>query len=110
MGRAHSTNGAKRSAYRILVGKPEEMRPVRRPIRRWVGDNKMDLRKIEWGDMEWTDLAENSDQWRAFLNTVINFPVPLNAGKFSKSCTTGGFTRRALLHGVIYMYTTTFRP
>jgi hypothetical protein len=46
MGRAYSTNGAKRNAYRILVGKPEGIRPLDRPRRRWVDNIKIDLRDI----------------------------------------------------------------
>jgi hypothetical protein len=49
MGRACSTNAAKRNAYRILVGKPEGKRPLGRPRRRWVDNIKIDLREIEWG-------------------------------------------------------------
>jgi hypothetical protein len=60
--------GERRDAYRILVGKPEGKRPLRRPKCRWVDNNKMDLREIEWGGMDWIDLAENMDQWRALVN------------------------------------------
>jgi hypothetical protein len=67
-----STNGEKRNAYRILVGKPEGKRPLGRPGRRWVDNIKMDLRKIEWGGMDWIVLA----QWRALVNTVMNLRVP----------------------------------
>jgi hypothetical protein len=52
MGRACSTNGEKRNAYRILVGKPEGKRPPGRPRRRWVGNIKMDLREIGWDGMD----------------------------------------------------------
>jgi hypothetical protein len=48
MGRACSTNGEKRNAYRILVGKPEGNKPLGRPRRRWVNNIKMDLREIGW--------------------------------------------------------------
>jgi hypothetical protein len=48
MGRARSTNGEKRNAYRILVGKPEVKRPLGRPGSRWVNNIKMDLREIGW--------------------------------------------------------------
>jgi hypothetical protein len=59
MGRACSTNGENRNAYRIFVGKPEGKRPLGRPIRRWVGNIKMNLREIGWDGMDWTDLAQN---------------------------------------------------
>jgi hypothetical protein len=49
--------GAKRNAYRILVGKPEGNRPLGRPRRRWVDNIKMDLREIGWDGMDWIDLA-----------------------------------------------------
>jgi hypothetical protein len=76
MGRACSTNGEKRNAYGILVGRPEGKRPLGRPRRRWVGIIKMNLREIEWGGMDWIDLAEDSDQWRVLVSTVMNFWVP----------------------------------
>jgi hypothetical protein len=56
MGRACSTNGDKRNAYRILVGKPEGKRPQGRPRYRWVDNIKMDLRGIEWNDVDWINL------------------------------------------------------
>jgi hypothetical protein len=52
--------------------------------------------------VNWIDLAEDRDQWRALLNTVMNFLVPLNARKFLSSCTIGGFSRRAQLHEVSF--------
>jgi hypothetical protein len=54
--------GERRSAYRIMVGKPEGKRPLRRPRRRWEDHIKMDLREIGWGGMDWTDLAQDRDQ------------------------------------------------
>jgi hypothetical protein len=68
--------GAKRNAYRILVGMPEGKRPLGRPRRRWMNNIKMDLREIGWDDMDWIDLAQNRDQWRAFVNMVLNLLVP----------------------------------
>jgi hypothetical protein len=53
MGRACSTNGEQRNAYRILVGNPERKRPLGRPRRRWVDNIKMDLREIGWDGMGW---------------------------------------------------------
>jgi hypothetical protein len=76
MGRACSTKGAKRNAYRILVGKPEGKRPLGRPRDRWEDNIKVDLREIEWGGMHRIDLAQDRDQWRALVNTVMNFRVP----------------------------------
>jgi hypothetical protein len=53
-----------------------------------------------WGGMDWIDLAQDSGQWRALVNTAMNLRAPYNAGKFLSSCATGGFSRRAQLHGV----------
>jgi hypothetical protein len=50
--------------------------------------------------MGWIDLAEDRDQWRALVNTVMNLRGPSNVGKFLSSCVTGGFSRRAQLDGV----------
>jgi hypothetical protein len=76
MGGACSTNGEKRNAYRILVAKREGNRPLGRPRLRWEDNIKMDLREIGWGCMDWTDLAQDRDHWRALVNTVMNLRVP----------------------------------
>jgi hypothetical protein len=68
--------GEKRNACRILVGKPEGRRPLGRPRRRWVDNIKMDLREIGWDGVDWIDLAQDRDQWRALVNTVMNLPIP----------------------------------
>jgi hypothetical protein len=68
--------GAKRNAYRILVGKPGGKRPLGRPRRRWVDNIKMNLREIGWDGMDWIDLAHDRDQWRALVNKVMNLRVP----------------------------------
>jgi hypothetical protein len=68
--------GEKKYAYRILVGKPGGKRPLGRPRRRWVDNIKLDLREIEWDGMNWFDLAQDSAQWRALMNTVMNMRVP----------------------------------
>jgi hypothetical protein len=58
------------------VGKPEGKRPLRSSRSRWVDNIKMYLREIKWGSMDWIDLAQDRDQWRALVNTVMNFCVP----------------------------------
>jgi hypothetical protein len=68
--------GAKRDAYRILVGKPEGKKPLGRHRRRWEDNTSMDLREIGWGGMDWIYLAQDRDQWRALVNTVMNLRVP----------------------------------
>jgi hypothetical protein len=66
----------KKNAYRILVGKPEGKRPLGRPRRRWVDNIKIDLRGREWVGRDWIELAQDRDQWRALVNTVMNLRVP----------------------------------
>jgi hypothetical protein len=68
--------GEKRNAYWILVGMLEGKRPLRRPRRRWVNNIKMDLREMGWSGMDWIDLAQDRDQWRALVNAIINLRVP----------------------------------
>jgi hypothetical protein len=68
--------GETRNAYRILVGKPEGKRPLGIPRRRWVDNIKMDLREIGWDGVDWNELAQDRDQWRALVNTVMNPRVP----------------------------------
>jgi hypothetical protein len=61
-----------RNAYRILVGKPEGKRPQGRQRRTWMDNIRMDLREIGWDCMDWIDLAQDRDQCRALVNTVMN--------------------------------------
>jgi hypothetical protein len=68
--------GDKKNACRILVGMPEGKRPLGRPRRRWVNNIKMDLRGIGWDGMDWIDLAQDRDQWRALVTTVMDIHVP----------------------------------
>jgi hypothetical protein len=60
----------------ILVGKPEGKRPLRRPNHMWMDNIKMDLREIGWDVTDWIHLAQDRDQWRALVNTVMNLLVP----------------------------------
>jgi hypothetical protein len=64
--------GQKRNACRILVGKPEGRRPVRRPRHRWEDIIKMHLREIGWDGIDWID----QDQWRNLVNSVMNLWIP----------------------------------
>jgi hypothetical protein len=62
MDRAFVTNGEKRNAYRILVGKPEGNIPLRKPRRMWVNNIKMELREIGWDGVDWIDMAQDRDR------------------------------------------------
>jgi hypothetical protein len=69
-------NREKKNAYSISVEKPAGKRPLGRPTRRWEDNIRMGLREIGWGGMDWIDLAQDRDQWRALVNTVMNLWVP----------------------------------
>jgi hypothetical protein len=58
------------------VGTPEEKRPIGRPRGMWEDNIKMDFREIGWGGTDWIDLAQDRDQWRDFVNTVMKLRVP----------------------------------
>jgi hypothetical protein len=63
----------------------------------WVYNIKIDPREIEWDDVDWIDMAQDRDQWRDLVNTVMNLRVPKNAWKFLSGCTIGSFSGRAQL-------------
>jgi hypothetical protein len=65
-----------RGVYNILVGRPEGMRPLGRPRRRWEDNIKVNLGEIGFGDVDWIHLAQDRDRWRALVNTVMNLRVP----------------------------------
>jgi hypothetical protein len=75
MGGACITYGGQERAYRILVGKPEGKRSLGRPRPRWEDNIKMDLLEVGCGGMDWTDLAQDTDKWRALVNAVMNLRV-----------------------------------
>jgi hypothetical protein len=79
--------GEKMNAYRILVGTPEGKRPLGRPRRRWVDNIKKDLIEIEWDGADWMDIAQDRNQWRALVKTVMNLRCSINCW--------GGLSRRA---------------
>jgi hypothetical protein len=64
-----------RNVYTVLMGKPEGKRLLGKPSRRWEGGIRMDLRETGWGSVDWIQLAQNRDRWRALANTVINLRV-----------------------------------
>jgi hypothetical protein len=60
----------------VAVGKPEGKRPVGRTRCRWEDNIKMNLQEAGCGDMDWIELAQDRDRWRAIVNAVINLRVP----------------------------------
>jgi hypothetical protein len=65
----------------------------------WVDNIKIDLREIEWGGMDWIDMDQDRDLWRAVVNTVMNRQVPVNIGKYLSSCRSGCFSKWIQFHG-----------
>jgi len=68
--------GDRRGIYRVLVGKPEGKRPFRRPRRRWEDNITLDLQEVGCRGIDWIELAEDRDRWRARVNAVMNLRVP----------------------------------
>jgi len=68
--------GERRGVCRVLMGKPEGNRPLGRSRNRWKYYIKMDLQEVGCGVMDWIELAQDWDRWRALVNAVMNFWVP----------------------------------
>jgi hypothetical protein len=67
--------GEKRGTHRILVGRPAGTRPLGRPRRRWEDNTKIDLQDVGWS-MDWIELTQDRDRWRALVDAVMNIRVP----------------------------------
>ena len=65
-----------RGVYRVLVVKPQGKRPLGRPMRGWEDNINMDLDVVECWGMDWIELAQDRDRWRALVNAVMNLRVP----------------------------------
>jgi len=68
--------GEGRGVYRVWVGKPEVNRPLGRPRCSWEDNIKMDLQEVEYGRMDWNDMAQDRDRWRALVTAVMNLQIP----------------------------------
>ena len=68
--------GERRGVYMVLVGKPEGKRPLGRLRRRWEDNIKMDLQEVRCVGMDWIELAQDRDRWRALVNAAMNVRVP----------------------------------
>jgi hypothetical protein len=67
--------GERRGVYSAVVGKHKGKRPLRRPRRRWEDNIKVEFQEVGFRDMDWIELAQNRDKWRALVNAVMNFRI-----------------------------------
>jgi hypothetical protein len=88
--------GERSGIHRFLVGKPGGKRQLGRHRRRWEDNTKIDLQEVGCGDMDWIQLAQDRDRWRALVNALMK----QNAGNFLTNYKSVSFSRRTLLHGV----------
>jgi len=65
-----------RGVYRVLVGKSEGKRLPGRPRHSWEDNIEIDIQEVEYGGMDWIELAQDRDRWQALVNAVINLRVP----------------------------------
>jgi hypothetical protein len=68
--------GERRGVYRVPVGKPEVNRSLGRSRRRWKNNIEIDLKEVGFRCMDWIELAEDRESWRALVNAVMNLPIP----------------------------------
>jgi hypothetical protein len=94
-----------RNSYRLLVQMPEGKRPLGRARSRWVDGIHVDVTENGWGDVEWISLAHDRDNWRAFVNAVMNISVLKNAGQLTSGYMTNGSSSSSHLQTVkLVMY------
>ena len=74
--------GEERGVYKVLVGKPEDRRPLGRPRRRWVNNIRVDLQEVGCGYMDWTGLTQDRDRWRTLMSAVMNLRGSVKCGEF----------------------------
>ena len=74
--------GDRRDVYRVLVRKPEVNRPLGKPRHRWEDNIKMDLQEVECGRMDWIELPQDKDRWRALVNAVMNLRDSIKCEEF----------------------------
>jgi len=72
----HVVRMSEEGGHRVLVGKPEGKRPLRRPRRRWVDNIRMNLQEVGCGYMDWIGLAQDRDRWRTVVSAVMILRVP----------------------------------
>ena len=76
MGGTYSAYGGEKRRIQGFVGEPEGKRPLGRPRHRWEDNIKMDIQEVECGVMDWIELAQDRESWRAPVNAVMNLRVP----------------------------------
>ena len=74
--------GERRGVYKVLMGKPEEKRPLGRPRRGWEDNIKLDLQEVGCGILDWIELAKDRDRWRALVTAVMSLRVSIKFGEF----------------------------
>jgi late competence protein required for DNA uptake (superfamily II DNA/RNA helicase) len=82
MGRLFGAYGEKRGVYRVLVGKPEGTRPLGRPRHRWENNIRKNLQEVGLKVMDWIELAQDKDRWRALVNAEMNLGDSIKCGEF----------------------------
>ena len=90
----------RRGIYRGLVGKPEGKRLLRRPRLRWGDNIKMDLQEVRCGSVDWIELAQDRDRWRALVSAVMNLRGSVKCGGILDYNRKISFSRRTLLREV----------